>query len=68
MPHKKQNPKVPCRAAKGSGTSISSPAINPENSTPALAINRLRARFGLSEPVAALVAHLAGLGPQAVRS
>lgn len=38
-----------------------------EYNTTVLAINKLRARYGYSEAVAALVAQLAGLGPQAVR-
>jgi hypothetical protein len=51
----------------GPGNALSLPGSISENNTHPLAINRLRTRFGLSEPVAALVANLAGLGPQAVR-
>ncbi|UZF91647.1 hypothetical protein [Bosea sp. NBC_00550] len=57
---KQMNPATPARAH-------SSAACNPEHSTPALIINRLQRRFAISELHAATVAHLAGLGSQAVR-
>jgi hypothetical protein len=61
-----QNPTAPVASVRsdiayraGSGSDLT---------TTNIAVNRLRARFGLSEHVAALVAELAGLGRQAVRS
>lgn len=65
MTPKKSNPVAGFSA--GPGNALSLPGSISDNNTPSIAINRLRARFGLSEPVAALVANLAGLGPQAVR-
>jgi hypothetical protein len=50
-------------AATGSGRN-SLAAILPEYHTPALIINRLRSRFGFTEPVAALIASLASIGPK----
>lgn len=67
MRTRKQNPAAPARALAGSGTSISSAAIRPDQYTIAPVIATLRRRFGLSDHVAALIADLAGIGPQEVR-
>ncbi|AMJ63060.1 hypothetical protein [Bosea sp. PAMC 26642] len=64
MTHKKMNPKAPCRAAKGSGTSISSPAINSDNITTALALKRILARVTVSPSVALVIAAHAGFLPE----
>lgn len=60
------NPKAPGRATLGSEFANLA-GCSSELTTPELAINRLRARFALSEPVASLVANLAGLGPKEAR-
>ena len=41
--------------------------IRPEITAGKVVIDRLQRRFGLSEPVACLVARLAGIGPAEVR-
>lgn len=65
MSKEKTNPVAGVSA--GLGNALSLAGSIPENNTPSLAINRLRARFGFSEPVAALVAHLAGFGQMEAR-
>lgn len=64
---KQKNPATPARALTGFGSLHSSPACNPEHTTPALIINRLQRQFAISELHAATVAHLAGLGPMEAR-
>lgn len=63
----KLNPAAPARALAGLGTSIGSAAIDPENTIPAIIVNRIRARFGVTEPHAAVIAQLAEFGPREVR-
>lgn len=61
------NPAAPFRAPAGLGSQISSPAIRPDQYTASPVIATLRRRFGIPDHVAALVADLAGLGPQEAR-
>lgn len=62
------NPTAPGRASMGFGRSLSPTASTSENSIPAILVNRLRQRFGLSELHAATVLRLASIGPQEGRS
>jgi hypothetical protein len=61
MQHQMMNPTTPGKAFMGSGIQISSAAIDPDNSTAALAIKRILARVAVSEPVALVIARHAGL-------
>lgn len=57
------NPTAPARAPMGFGVSQSSAACVPETTIPTVIVNRLRERFGVSEPHALTILRLAKLGP-----
>lgn len=62
------NPTAPGRASMGFGSPLSPTASTPENSIPAVLVNRLRQRFGLSEMHARTVLRLASIGPEEGRT
>jgi hypothetical protein len=57
----KLNPAAPCRALAGSGSLISSAAINPDNITTALVLKKILGRVAVSPSVALIMAKHAGL-------
>ncbi len=57
----------PALVGAGLAKAVSLAGTSGEHITATFAINRLQQRFGYPLHVAALVADLAGLGPQAVR-
>lgn len=63
----KKNPTAPSRASVRSEFAYRA-GSELDSTTPPAAINILRARFGFSASVAALVADLAGIGPREARS
>ncbi|WP_293796696.1 hypothetical protein [uncultured Bosea sp.] len=67
MALEKLNPAAPSRALAGLGSQISSPAIGPETIIPAIIVNRISQRFGVTVPHAATIAQLADLGPRETR-
>lgn len=58
----------PALGSAGLAKAVSLAGTSSKHTTPNLAINRLQHRFGYSAQVAALLAELAGLGPQEARS